>query len=88
MPALIAGVPAPKFKLPDLESSQFSLEEALKHATRIAGFLQDFLPDLPIYPPLLGTPPPGSEREERARDHWVSPRTIRKIQLRSFVSMA
>jgi len=53
MPALIAGVPAPKFKLPDLEASQFSLEEALKHGPVLLVFFKVSCPTCQFTLPYL-----------------------------------
>jgi peroxiredoxin len=40
MAALNAGVPAPKFKLPDMKGGQFSLEDALKHGPVLLAFFK------------------------------------------------
>ena len=53
MPALIAGVPAPKFKLHDLESGPFSLEEALKHGPVLLVFFKISCPTCQFTLPYL-----------------------------------
>jgi peroxiredoxin len=53
MRALIAGVPAPKFKLPDLAASQFSLEEALKHGPVLLVFFKISCPTCQFTLPYL-----------------------------------
>ena len=40
MAALNAGVPAPKFKLPDTKDGQFSLQEALQHGPVLLAFFK------------------------------------------------
>jgi len=40
MPALKAGLAAPKFKLPDLKGGQFSLEDALQHGPVVLAFFK------------------------------------------------
>jgi peroxiredoxin len=53
MPALKAGVPAPKFKLPDLETGQFSLEEVLTHGPILLVFFKISCPTCQFTLPYL-----------------------------------
>jgi peroxiredoxin len=53
MPAIKAGVPAPKFKLPDLAEGQFSLEEALKHGPVLLVFFKISCPTCQFTLPYL-----------------------------------
>lgn len=53
MPALIAGVPAPKFKLHDLEAGPFSLEEALKRGPVLLVFFKISCPTCQFTLPYL-----------------------------------
>ena len=53
MPALKAGIPAPKFKLHDLEAGPFSLEEALKHGPVLLVFFKISCPTCQFTLPYL-----------------------------------
>jgi peroxiredoxin len=53
MSALITGVPTPKFKLPDLDGGQFSLEEALKHGPVLLVFFKISCPTCQFTLPYL-----------------------------------
>ncbi len=53
MPALIAGVPAPKLKLPDLQAGPFSLEEALKRGPVLLVFFKISCPTCQFTLPYL-----------------------------------
>jgi peroxiredoxin len=53
MPALISGVLAPKFKLPDLKVVQFSLEETLKHGPVLLVFFKISCPTCQFTLPYL-----------------------------------
>jgi peroxiredoxin len=53
MPALIAGVPAPKFKLPDLQAGQFSLEDALNRGPILLVFFKISCPTCQFTLPYL-----------------------------------
>ena len=48
MAALPTGTRAPDFTLPTIDGGQFSLREALMQGPVVVGFLQNFLPGLPI----------------------------------------
>jgi peroxiredoxin len=53
MPAITAGVPAPKFNLHNAESGQFSLEEALKHGPVLLVFFKISCPTCQFTLPYL-----------------------------------